>query len=127
MNVKTKILAAAATLLPTIAFAQVPDTSYIDNWVGHLRGWLNTAIVVIMVVMTLVFLYNVFKFISTKDATKAKEYQGAMIRGLIGLFVAVSVWGIISLLGNVTGVRQSSGYQTTCPPGYSPAPGGGCR
>jgi hypothetical protein len=62
------------------------------------------------------------------DAGKTAELKGAMIRGLIGLFISVAVWGIIDLASNITGVTTGNNPQTTitCPPGLV-ARGGICQ
>lgn len=113
----------AALLAPALTLAQVvvtngtPQTGYIDTWIGKAVGWLSSAITIIMVLMTLWFLFGVFKYIAEKDASKLKERRTFMLNGLIGLFVAVSVWGIISIAGNVFGTKNSSAPSLACPPG----------
>lgn len=47
------------------------------------------------------FLVGVVKFmVSAGDETKRKEGRTMMIYGIIGLFVMVSVWGLVNLLSN---------------------------
>jgi uncharacterized protein YqgC (DUF456 family) len=114
------ILPALIVLVPVVALAQTPNFGYVNSWLNQAIYWLRLAITVIMILMTFVFLYNVFRFIMNKDASKVAEYRGAMIRGLIGLFVAVAVWGIIRIAGNLVGVdvnNQSPTPGITCPPG----------
>jgi hypothetical protein len=101
-------------------FAQttgIPNTAYVDSWIITATTWLSRALSLVMVLMTLFFLWNVFKFVRTTDAAKQKEYKQAMINGIIGLFIAVSVWGIINIAGNVFGTRNASTPGLTCPPG----------
>lgn len=113
-------------LLPVFAFAQ--NVTYIDNWIYNATKWLNTAVTVIMVVMTLWFLISVFRFIANKDPNKTADYRKIMINGLIGLFVAVAVWGIIRLAANIFDVRLGNDPQSsiTCPPGFRQGLNGGC-
>jgi hypothetical protein len=51
-----------------------------------------------------VFLWGVLKFMYASDATKKKEGQKFIWYGLIGLFVMVSVWGIIKIVGTTLGI-----------------------
>lgn len=120
MKLSTKLIGAASFFLPAVALAQTPNTTYIEIWLANAKNWLNQALVIIMVLMTFWFLISVFRYIAEKEAKAATEKRNAMIRALVGLFVAVSVWGIISLLGRVTGVGQGNVYNSepTCPPGY---------
>ena len=114
-------------LAPAVVMAQNPNVGYVDFWVNNLQYYLTRGITIIMVVMTLWFLWGVFKFIGEKDPTKIKDRRKQMINGLIGLFVAVAVWGIIRIAGRILGVdtTNTNTYQPglTCPPGtvYSPA------
>lgn len=51
-----------------------------------------------------VFLWGVFKFIASSDVKGKQEGQKVIWWGIIGLFVMVSVWGIIRILGTTLGV-----------------------
>jgi cytochrome c biogenesis protein CcdA len=110
-----------ALLVPVMAFAQ--EFRYVNKWVEQIQYYLRVAITIVMIAMTLWFLVSVFQFIAAKDATKQAEKKKQMINGLIGLFVAVAVWGIINIAGRILGVDTSgSGVDApigiTCPPGY---------
>jgi hypothetical protein len=108
--------ALSALLVPTLAFAQ--NFNYIDSLLTHGMTYLKLSITVITILMTVFFLVNVLRFVMNKDPKNAADLRKNMINGLIGLFVAVSVWGIIRLAGSITQV--DSGTQPadiTCPPG----------
>jgi len=79
--------------------------------------------------MTLWFLWAVFKFIGEKDPTKMKDRKKQVMNGLIGLFIAVAVWGIIRLAQNVFGLDGlNNAPNPTCAPGYRWNPAfGECR
>lgn len=107
-------------LMPILALAQTtgtPNTNYIDGWIRTGTDWLSKAITIIMVLMTLFFLWNVFRYISEKDPGKLADKRKTMISGLIGLFIAVSVWGIINIAGGIFGTRNATTPGLTCPPG----------
>ncbi len=115
-----------AFAVPALALAQVTwptsttgtsDTSYVDNWISKATGWLSQSITIIMILMTLWFLINVFRYIAEKDPGKLAEKRKVMLNGLIGLFIAVSVWGIIKIAGNVFGTNNSQAPALVCPPG----------
>jgi cytochrome c biogenesis protein CcdA len=111
----------SALVVPAVALAQ--KFGYVDNWVDQIQYYLRVAITIVMIAMTLWFLVSVFQFIAAKDATKQAEKKKQMINGLIGLFIAVAVWGIINIAGRILGVDTSgSGNDApigiTCPPGY---------
>lgn len=128
---KKSALASFATMLlvPALALAQQFNPQYAEDVIRTGRSWLSLSLTVIMAIMTLYFLINVFRYISEKDAAKLKDRRTVMINGLIGLFVAVSVWGIVRIFGNLTGTTGygSTDVNQTCPPGTIPIAGGGCR
>lgn len=118
---KKALFAFVSTLaLPVIALAQNFNPRYIDDVVRVGKGWLGTAVTVLMILMTLWFLWSVFKFIGEKDAAKMKDRKKQMINGLIGLFIAVAVWGIIKLASNIFGFTSTTNTAPAiaCPPGY---------
>lgn len=105
----------------TVASAQIPDFTYTNRVINQGSAYLTTAVTILMVLMTVWFLIAVFNFIRAKEPEDIKKYKKQMINGLIGLFVAVGVWGIIALARNITGVNVvSDSPNITCPPGYSP-------
>jgi len=53
------------------------------------------------------FLWGVFKFISANDPKTKQDAQKLVWWGIIGLFVMVSVWGIIRILGDTLGVDST--------------------
>ena len=113
---------ATSVLIPALAFAQ--NFTYINNWLNQGIYWLRLAVTLIMVLMTLTFLYSVWKFIANKEPKDTPVLKDNMINGMIGLFVAVGIWGILKIAGGVVGIdtTTSSKYDTpgiTCPPGLS--------
>ena len=110
------VSALSALLVPALASAQ--NFTYVNSWLTEGLTLLRLAITVITILMTVFFLYNVLRFIMNKDAAKTADLRKAMINGLIGLFVAAAVWGIVGLVSNVTGVSTNGTTgNVTCPPG----------
>lgn len=127
-----KIFAALALFFaPVLASAQWfqnnPNASYIESLFGGARSILGLVVPILVTLATIYFIWAVFQFIKGKDEATRKEARGKMIAGIIGLFVIVSVWGIIRLLGFTLGIQQG-GVQGSvpCPPGMS-YQGGRCQ
>ncbi|MDB5188704.1 MAG: hypothetical protein JWM92_302 [Candidatus Nomurabacteria bacterium] len=122
------VSALTALLVPAMAFAQ--NFVYVNTWLNQGIYWLRLSITVIMILMTVFFLYNVLRFIMDKGEKPedTANKRKTMINGLIGLFISVAVWGIINLAGSITGVdtnQQGVSPNVTCPPGlrYIPQTG----
>jgi hypothetical protein len=71
--------------------------------------WLKCVAVAILIPLIfaaafVLFLWGVLKFMYAADAAKKKESQKLIWYGLIGLFVMVSVWGILKIVGTTLGI-----------------------
>jgi len=120
------IALTALLVIPAVALAQ--NFTYVNNWLNQALYWLRLAITVLMIAMTLFFLFGVFNFIREQDPGEAAKKKQIMWNGLIGLFISVAVWGIIRIAGNVIGVdvnNQNPTPDITCPPGMSYSRGTG--
>jgi phosphatidylglycerophosphatase A len=120
------IALTAMLVVPALALAQ--NFTYVNNWLNQALYWLRLSITVLMIAMTLFFLWGVFNFIKEQDPGKAADKKKIMWNGLLGLFISVAVWGIIRIAGNIVGVDVNNNNTTpgvTCPPGmkYSTSTG----
>lgn len=74
--------------------------------------WIKCIIVVavipfIFAAAFVLFLWGVLKFIAATDAPKREEGKKFIVNGLIALFVMVSIWGIISIIGTTLGTKST--------------------
>ena len=70
---------------------------------------LDPVIGVLIAVAVVLFLYGVIKYIvSGDDETKRKEAKNYIIYGIVGLFVMVSVWGLVGILTGTFGTDVSA-------------------
>ncbi|MCC7436498.1 hypothetical protein IT402_01320 [Candidatus Nomurabacteria bacterium] len=123
-NIVKSLFIFAVLVFPSQALAQVtiqgtPNTAYIDTWVEKLLKFGQQLTTFLMIAATLYFIWTVIGYIRAKDATKAEESKKAMIRGIIGLFVIVAIWGIVRLITSTLGVGTGSlnSRDVPCPPG----------
>ncbi|MEK7179347.1 MAG: pilin [Patescibacteria group bacterium] len=92
---------------PLLVAAQNPFLTVIEKTTAIVN-----AIVPLVITLALIyFIWGVAKYITAKDDEKKEEARNVMVYGVIGLFFIVSVWGIVALLQQFTGVQQ----QTTIP------------
>ncbi len=123
-KIVTSFTALALLVIPSVAMAQVtvqgaPNFSYVDTWVEKLLQFGQQATTFLMIAATLYFIWTVIGYIREKDAKAAAEKKSAMLRGIIGLFVIVAIWGIVRLISSTLGVGTGSLDQNNvpCPPG----------
>lgn len=126
---KTALFTFATTgllAIPVLVSAQ--NFTYVNNWLNQALYWFRLSITVLMIAMTLLFLWRVFELIKAKDAGEQAKARKTVFNAMLGLFLAVAVWGIIRIAGNLVGVdvnNQTVTPDVTCPPGmaYSRATG----
>ncbi len=80
-------------LFPLVTFAE----GLTDIMASALNIVNNVLIPLAFSLCLLYFFWGVVKYIKTEGQGKA-EGKGVMIWGIVGLFVAVSVWGIVSFI-----------------------------
>ena len=82
--------------IPSFAFAKT-----FGDIVGELVGVINTAIPVVGGLILLAFGWGVFKYIfSSADSTEKGQAKEVIVWGLVALFVAFSIWGLVAVLQN---------------------------
>lgn len=92
-----KIIATILAFVPAVAGAQViydaVSLSVKLTNLGNLFLQLLMAFAVIWIV------FNVIRFIMADDENR-KTYRSAIIWGIVGLAVALSIWGLVKILTN---------------------------
>ena len=84
----------ALTLVPSIALAKT-----FGDIVNQLVGVINTAIPVVGGLILLAFGWGIFKYIfSNADSAEKGAGKEIIVWGLVALFVAFSIWGLVSVL-----------------------------
>lgn len=115
-NIIKKIIIISTLSLPILSFAQSdPSGSLCDGknigTLGDIFGWatclLSNAIVPLLFSAALaIFIFGVVKFIGNSDSKEKGKGRDFMIWGVVGLFVMISVWGLVNVLNVTFGVRN---------------------
>lgn len=67
--------------------------------INRLIGYSNRIVILIVAMAMAFFLYGLVGYILNSDSEdKRRESVSYIVGGIIGLFVMVSVWGILSML-----------------------------
>ena len=96
-------IASSALFTPLLAAAQPspPGTGSgaFENAIGTISAGLNTIIIFLFLVATVIFLWGVVRYISAGgDEEKTKEARQMIIWGIIFLAVMVAVWGFVNIV-----------------------------
>ncbi|MBI2023397.1 hypothetical protein HYT01_02415 [Candidatus Giovannonibacteria bacterium] len=67
----------------------------------QVKAILNQVIPILMILATVIFLWGIITYITAGgDEEKIKSGRRFIVFGLVGLFLMVSVWGIVGVLMN---------------------------
>lgn len=105
----TALLIAVPKLVFADGVADIIDAAY-----GIINGIL---IPLAFSLCLLYFFWGVAKYIKTgaQSEEAAKEGKNIMVWGIVGLFVAVSIWGIIAFIKSELGIPDKSSITNSIP------------
>ncbi len=90
-----KFIPVGLILTPFLAMADANIPQIINDMIHYL----NLLIPLVIGIAVVVFLFGVVKYITSgADETKRKEARSVMIFGIIGIFVMISIWGLVNIL-----------------------------
>mgnify|MGYP007099669111 CR=1 FL=1 len=113
-NMSVVILGLLLINIPVITFAQSPfrnnplimqpnGSGAPKNFAGVVQMFLEILDQVVLLIIGLAlvaFLWGVIKYMRGGDVEKVKEAREFIVWGIIGLFVMISVWGLVAVLTN---------------------------
>jgi len=101
-----KFILAGLALAPALAFAA--PLSNIGDLLTSFGNLVSAALPIVVGIALLGFFYGLAMFIfnAGKDEAKRAEGRSIMIYGIIGLFVMVSVWGLVNFVGSAFGINR---------------------
>ncbi len=107
------IAATGAAALPFVAFGQTnPGLTNIASFLGTIQALMNTLVPIIILLAVLYFLWGLAQFVlNAGDDAARTEGRNKMIWGIVGLFVMVSVWGIVNFLQDAFGTDDNNEIQ----------------
>jgi len=94
-----KIIAGIVAVAPSLAFAQaITDVNSLTYKLTNLG---NTFIQILIALAVIWIIFNVVRYIIGADSEeKRTTYGKAVLWGIVGLFVILSIWGLVRILSN---------------------------
>lgn len=98
-----KTLSLAGTFaLPALALAAT-----FNSIVAQVQDLLNLLIPILITLAVIYFFWGLANYIlNAGDTEKKEEGRNIMIWGIVALFVMVSIWGLVGLIGSTFGIQQ---------------------
>lgn len=102
-RILARALAFSLVSVPWAAFAAV---SSVGEFITFLIGPLTYLIYILFSVAILVFFWGIVVFIAhAGDERKVEEGKGFIVWGIVGIFVLVSIWGILGYIQSSLGLN----------------------
>ncbi len=109
----SKLFVLLGAMTPVVSFAQAPDFDYFNAGLDAIGVMVTKLIPILIAVGLLFFIWGLVQFMmSGGDETAKTKAKAHMVWGVIALFVMVSVWGLVGLLGKLTGIKATSTIET---------------
>ncbi|HEX8994124.1 MAG TPA: hypothetical protein VF803_02630 [Candidatus Paceibacterota bacterium] len=81
----------------------------IQGLIGYALMLINSYIIPLLVALAILyFFWGIVQYIKESSAEGKKDGLAIMGKGIIGLVVMLSVWGIVALIGNSLGISGSA-------------------
>lgn len=116
----------AVTATPFMALAQVPPGNTPTqvtgpdafSILGIIANIMNIIIPLLITAAVIYIIAGILKYVTASDGDKQAEGRTMIISGVVGLFVIVSIWGLVAILNSTFGIQQSgTGANVDCIPG----------
>lgn len=91
---------AVTTFAANVAFAQTDA----DSILGTIGSFINQLIPILIAGALAYFIFGVIKFVIASDADAKADARKVVVQGIIGLFVIISVWGLVGVIQQTFGI-----------------------
>lgn len=78
----------------------------IFNLLGIIAAIMNVVIPILITLAVLYTIWGVIKYATAKESEDQAEGRRVIISGIIGLFIIVSIWGLVAVLNSTFGINQ---------------------
>jgi len=93
------------SIFPAITMAK--SSNGIASLIGRFSGIVELLYTFIVSVAVLVFIAGILKYVVAKKDEDRAEAKYVIIYGIIVIFVMVSIWGLVNLLGDTMGLENN--------------------
>lgn len=109
MKSLTKISAVALALTPAAVSAQaLSSLTNINQVATRFSSILNEVTFFLIAVAVVWIIINIVRYLIVKGPEDRKEGGMRILYGIIGLFVIISIWGLVSVLQNSFGTTNTA-------------------
>ncbi len=105
-----KILASVVVgVFPLLAFAQYTPSQGIVGLIKFFSTILGYLFPVLIALAVIFFIWKVFQYTISSDEDGKKAAKSGIVYGIVGIFIMVSVWGLVGILQSTFGTQGVQG------------------
>jgi hypothetical protein len=93
------VVAAALFTIPLVTFAQAGGKT-VQGLLGLFSSIVGMLVPIVIGIAVLMFLWGILGYVTAKDQEGHTEALKTMASGAVVLFVMVSIWGLVNVLGS---------------------------
>ncbi len=101
------MVAGILAVLPFVTLAQ-SSTSGVFSILNLFSRIVSALIPIVIGIAVLMFLWGVLNYVTAKDEEGQKDARNTMISGVVVLFVMVSIWGLVNILGDTLSLNKTA-------------------
>lgn len=106
---KKYIVSVVASTLPTLALAQSVNVTSLNTAANAIITILNIVFPVLLAIAVFIIVWGIFKFIlNAGDEEARKTGRGFILWGVVGVFLMLSVWGLVNILQNTISLNNQA-------------------
>jgi uncharacterized membrane protein YuzA (DUF378 family) len=102
---KKLLVTASALLFPGLALAAA--ISDLNGIIGFVQSLLNAAMPLLIGIAVVWLIYNIVRYVVAGDDTAKEQAKQRVVYGVVGLFIIVSIWGLVTILVNTFGLTNT--------------------
>jgi len=103
----SSMMVALAAVFPLVTFAQNAGQG-IFNILTLFSRIVSALIPIVIGIAVLMFLWGVLKYVTASDEEAQTSAKTTMISGIVVLFVMVSIWGLVNILGDTLSLNKTA-------------------
>lgn len=100
---------AASFAVPSLAAAATINNIW--DIFGFVKSILDTILPLIIAIAVVYFVYGIARYVMAGDEGAKEAAKDKIIYGVIGLFVMISIWGLVNILVNTFGLDNTNRAQ----------------
>jgi hypothetical protein len=106
---KKVLIGFVTSFSPLVAFAQFTPSQGIGGLFNLAGLFLNRAVPLLISIAVVFFIWQVFMYTIAGDEEKKKAAKTQIVYGIVGIFVMVSIWGLVAILQATFGTSGLTG------------------